>query len=81
MKLAFFTSVAVSALLAPCSAFTPVNAAFLHKSTAVQGAVSSQWTMMPDEPIPEVGFAMASTCHFGFRDRIVSQYCRAVFPM
>jgi hypothetical protein len=53
MRLSFSRTLAVSALLSCCSAFSPTTS-FARTSTNVQATISSKWTMMPDEPAPEV---------------------------
>lgn len=51
------TLVSVTAWFLSCEGLTPSHSylSSARKSTAVVGALQSQWTMMPDEPAPEVG--------------------------
>jgi hypothetical protein len=54
MKSLAIALVTVSSVLA----FSPQNpAAFTQQSTVVQNLVNSKWTMMPEEPMPEVSCA------------------------
>jgi hypothetical protein len=55
MRFASFVSIAVSVLLSQCNAFAPI-ASLNRQTTVVQDTISSKWTMMPDEPAPEVRF-------------------------
>ncbi|KAG7351027.1 ATP-dependent Clp protease, proteolytic subunit ClpP [Nitzschia inconspicua] len=53
MRLSFVTSAA--AFLAGCHAFQPLSTASTSRQgTNLQGTIRSQWTMMPDDPQPEV---------------------------
>ena len=55
-KMKFFIQVCLSAglLLSQCTAFSPITSTS-RQTTVVRDAIRSQWTMMPDEPTPEVG--------------------------
>jgi len=56
-------SVAILLALASASAFSPSNpASWTQKSTVVQNTIKSKWTMMPDEPMPEV--SSTAVCAF-----------------
>jgi hypothetical protein len=55
MRFASFASIAASVLLSQSNAFAPI-ASLNRQTTVVRSAISSQWTMMPEEPVPEVRF-------------------------
>lgn len=60
MKVSSLTLGTFGALLSQCYGFSPITS--LHRSsTVVQDMIRSQWTMMPDEPTPEVR-TWCSTC-------------------
>lgn len=55
MRFSSFATLTVSVLLAQCNAFNPITSTS-RKTTVVQDTLRSSWTMMPDEPTPEVSF-------------------------
>lgn len=53
MKLLSQVCLSTALLLSQCSAFSPVSSTS-RQTTVVQNTIRSPWTMMPDEPTPEV---------------------------
>lgn len=63
MRLSCTFVAAVAAFSAGCHAFQPISISSTRHTTVVQSTIRSEWTMMPDEPEPEVcGVPRGVTC-------------------
>lgn len=63
MRFSTFAALAASVLLSQCNAFNPITSTS-RKTTVVQDTLRSTWTMMPDDPTPEVSLHFHVSNHF-----------------
>jgi hypothetical protein len=61
MRFSSFAILAASVLSSQCNAFSSITST-TRQTTVVRNTLSHDWTMMPEEPTPEVGFRFHVSC-------------------